>query len=204
MDLARPYADVVPGPRGAVLAVLVRLERPVTIRELARQAHVSVGSASEIVGQLVRAGLVRKTIAGRSALITFNRDHLEAAGVAALIGVRGALIERLEVELSTWEGLAGAWLFGSAARGDGGHRSDIDLLLVAWDDIESERWEDDTSRLTDKVRRWTGNDVQLVEYTLDSFRKLVADHNPLSAAIGSDGIALVPQAQSIQRGLVAR
>jgi len=41
MDLGRPYADVIPGPRGRVLSVLVQLATPVTVRALAARAGVS-------------------------------------------------------------------------------------------------------------------------------------------------------------------
>jgi predicted nucleotidyltransferase len=197
MDLGRPYADALPGARGMVLTTLVRLERPVTIRELARQAGVSGGRAAQVAAELARAGLVDASKAGRATLVGLNRDHLAADGITALVGIRGRLVQRLEAELRDWDGLEGAWLFGSAARGDGGPASDIDLLLVTGDSIDSDEWEEATARLADRVRRWTGNDVQLVEHTLDSFRRLVARGNPLVKAVRTDGIPLIALSESV-------
>lgn len=204
MDIAHPYADVMPGARGAILAVLVRLERAVTIRELSRQARVSSARATQVVSQLVRSGLVRRQSAGRASLISLNREHLAADEVMGLVRIRGKLIQRLEAELGGWHGLAGAWLFGSAARGDGSPDSDIDLLLVARESIEADVWTDQVSGLADRLRRWTGNDVQLVEHTLDSLRELVRMGNPLVTAIRADGVPLTAHTRSMQHELHPR
>ena len=56
MDVGRPYVDVVPGVRGAVLAVLAQLAVPVTVRALARHAGVSPQGALQAVNELARGG----------------------------------------------------------------------------------------------------------------------------------------------------
>ena len=45
MYLANPLEDVIPGARGRLLATIVQLEVPVTIRALARHAGVSPQTA---------------------------------------------------------------------------------------------------------------------------------------------------------------
>jgi predicted nucleotidyltransferase len=114
----------------------------------------------------------------------------------ALARLRGTLVERLSILLSSHAGVRGAWLFGSAARGDGGRRSDIDILLVHVpagppdaDDLGS--W------LAAECEAWTGNPVQVVEHSPDAFARLVGDKNPLIAAIGRDGIALTPTSRAL-------
>ncbi|MGH7881304.1 MAG: nucleotidyltransferase domain-containing protein [Candidatus Dormibacteraceae bacterium] len=133
--------------------------------------------------------------------MTLNRDHLLADAVTDLVQIRGTLIRRLEAEVDRWVDLAGAWLFGSTARGDGGSESDIDILLVAERSVESDPWEEQTSRLAQNIRLWTGNDVQLVEHTRNSFRGLVVDKNPLVAMIWSEGIPLSATTRTTQRSL---
>jgi predicted nucleotidyltransferase len=75
------------------------------------------------------------------------------------------------------------------ARGDAGGESDIDLLIVAHD-LEAPDLHSLLSRLQADVRSWTGNDLQLVEHTPESWRKLVRSKNPLVEQIRLDGIAL--------------
>lgn len=189
MDLGSPVLDVAPAVRGALLQVLARLERPVTRRQLAAAAGVAPGNASAVVGELIRSGLVSETVAGRSSMVVLNRNHLAAGPLLALAGLRGELIRRLRERLAAWPDLDGAWLFGSVARGDADSDSDVDLLIVA-DDLQSPDLHERLSRLQADVRSWTGNDLQLVEHSPSSWRKLVRSKNPLVQQIRLDGIAL--------------
>lgn len=189
MDLGSPVLDVAPAVRGALLQALARLEQPVTRRRLAAAAGVAPGNASAVIEELIQAGLVSETVAGRSSMVVLNRDHLAAGPVLALAGLRGELIRRLRDRLSAWSELNGAWLFGSVARGDADSDSDVDLLIIA-DDLQSHDLHERLSRLQADVRSWTGNDLQLVEHSPSSWRKLVRAKNPLVEQIRLDGIAL--------------
>ena len=196
MDLGSPVLDVAPAVRGALLQALARLEQPVTRRRLAAAAGVAPGNASAVIEELIQAGLVSETVAGRSSMVVLNRDHLAAGPVLALAGLRGELIRRLRERLSAWPELNGAWLFGSVARGDADSDSDVDLLIVA-DDLQSNDLHERLSRLQADVRSWTGNDLQLVEHSPSSWRKLVRAKNPLVEQIRLDGIALASGSASL-------
>jgi predicted nucleotidyltransferase len=189
MDLGAPVLDVAPAVRGALLQTLSRLEQSVTRRQLAAAAGVSPGNASSVIDDLIQAGLVNETVAGRSSMVVLNRSHLAAGPLLALAGLRGELIRRLRERLSQWPDLTGAWLFGSVARGDADGESDIDLLIVAHDLVAPELHAN-LAQLQADVRSWTGNDLQLVEHTPESWRKLVRSKNPLVDQVRVDGIAL--------------
>ena len=75
------------------------------------------------------------------------------------------------------------------ARGDADSDSDVDLLIVV-DDLQSPDLHERLSSLQADVRSWTGNDLQLVEHSPSSWRKLVRAKNPLVEQIRLDGIAL--------------
>lgn len=190
---------MVPGVRGAVLATLAQLAVPVTVRALARHAGVSPQGALQVVNDLAAAGLVNVAAAGRALMVSLNRDHLAAEPILGLAALRGRLVERLAGELAGWSNLAGGWLFGSAARGDGDRRSDVDLLLVA-DKAPTEDWDEACARLTTLVTVWTGNPAQLVEHTRKSFALLVRQRNPLIASLRADGIPLTPGTALLLRG----
>ena len=189
MNLGAPVLDVAPGVRGALVQVLTRLEQPVTRRTLAAVAGVAPGNASAVIEDLIRAGVVNETVAGRSSMVALNRKHLAAGPLLALAGLRGELICRLRERLSQWPDLEGAWLFGSVARGDADGQSDIDILIVAHD-LEAPDLHANLAQLQADVRSWTGNDVQLVEHTPESWRKLVRSKNPLVEQMRSDGVSL--------------
>ncbi|MGH9245593.1 MAG: nucleotidyltransferase domain-containing protein [Acidimicrobiales bacterium] len=200
MDAAHPYADVIPGPRGRLLATLVQLETPVTVRALGRHAGISPQGALGLVNELGDAGLVFAERAGSALMVSLNREHLAAEPLVALVGLRGGLVQRLTDELRTWPDLAGAFLYGSTARGDGGRASDVDLLLVAEDTIDDIDWVEATDRLRERVQTWTGNDVQIVEHTRRSFARLVRSRNPLTSALQADGIPLLEGSRALLRG----
>ncbi len=196
MDLGAPVLDLAPTVRGSLIQALARLERPVTRRQLASAAGVAPGHASAVVEELIRAGLVSETLAGRSSMVALNRNHLAAGPVLALAGLRGELIRRLRERLSGWPDLLGAWLFGSVARGNADSSSDIDLLILA-DDLLSSDLHERLAQLHSDVRSWTGNDLKLVEHSQSSWRKLVRAGNSLVEQIRLDGIALTADAASL-------
>jgi predicted nucleotidyltransferase len=199
VDTSHPLADVIPGPRGRLLATLVQLETPVTVRALARHADVSAQGALEFVNDLSAAGLVVAERAGSALMVSLNREHLAAEPLVALVLLRGRLVARLKEELSGFPGLAGAWLFGSVARGEGGRDSDVDLLLVAEARVDTAQWTAASGRLRHSVEAWTGNPVQLVEHTRVSLARLAKAGNPLVAAVRSDGIPLTPGSRELLR-----
>jgi predicted nucleotidyltransferase len=199
MDAARPFADLIPGPRGLILATLVQLEKPVTVRALARHAGVSPQSTLDTVNDLLEAGLVAGERAGTALMVVLNREHLAAEPLTMLVRLRSRLISQLSAELSSWRDLAGAWLYGSMARGDGGRDSDVDLILVAHRTIDDDEWARTTGDLRARVRAWTGNEAQLVEHTRQSFARLVKRRNPLVAAIRTDGVPLTPSTSTLLR-----
>jgi predicted nucleotidyltransferase len=196
VNLGEPVLDVAPGVRGALLQALARLEQPVTRRQLALIAGVAPGHGSAVVEDLIGTGLITETPAGRSSMVALNRSHLAAGPVLTLASLRGELIRRLRERMSRWPDLRAAWLFGSVARGESTAESDIDLLIVA-DDLQASELHDRLARLHSDVRTWTGNDVQLIEHSQESWRKLVRARNPLVEQIRRDGIALTTEASSL-------
>jgi len=198
VDLSAPISDVVPGVRGALFGVLCRLEQPVTRRRLAELAGVAPGHASKVVEDLIISGLVDETIAGRSSMVALNRGHLAVPAVMALAGIRGELIRRLRARFAEMREVRGAWLFGSVARGDSGSDSDVDVLVIA-DGLDTSCFGDQVARLYADVRAWTGNDLQLVEHTQESWDRLVGAKNPLATEIRRDGI-LLTQSEAVLTG----
>lgn len=197
VNLGRPYADLWPGARGRVLAAVVQVAPiAVTVRELATRADASPQGTLDIVNDLARSGIVETSRSGGSILVLLNRDHLAVGPLEEIVRLRLRFVERLTAHLGTWPPvLDAAWLFGSAARGDGDRESDIDLLLVAVDRSDP-RWDDLTDDLRSLIERWTGNATQFVEHDGESFSQLVRSDNPLIAALRKEGIPLTRAARA--------
>lgn len=132
MDLTDPTRSVTSTLDGPVLAVLAGSGKPMTAGEVA--ALTSRGSeigVRKCLARLVDQGIVLATEMGRNRVHELNRDHIAAPVAEALAELRLVLWGRFRSTLGSWnpKPLYGC-VFGSAARGDGDVRSDIDLLLV--------------------------------------------------------------------------
>lgn len=132
MDLSDFTRAVTPSLDGQVLSVLASAGRPLTAGEVASQAaRGSEIGIRKCLARLVEEGIVRAVEMGRNRVHELNRQHIAAAVADGLAGLRIELLRRFRAELESWEPHSvEAWLFGSAARGDGDADSDIDLLLV--------------------------------------------------------------------------
>lgn len=224
MDLSDPTRAVVPTLDGPVLAVLATAGRPLTVGQVA--ADVARGSEIGVrrsLARLVEQGTVRASLMGRNQVHELNRDHVAAQVAVLLAGLRLDLWERFRSELRSWKvPPLYAAVFGSAARGDGGVDSDIDLLVVhqvfpgekrpksvrsdirtqvadaagavtlsATDRDADKRWESQLADLHDRVERWTGNPLQIVDLSFYEWRHPPQEYQPLLSDVRRDGVELV-------------
>jgi predicted nucleotidyltransferase len=196
MDLSDPTRAVTPTLDGPVLAVLARSGRPLTVGEVTADAP----RGSEIgirrsLARLVEEGIVLATQMGRNKVHELNRDHVAAPVAELLAGLRLELWRRLREALGQWDPKPiNASVFGSAARGDGGPESDIDILIIhppfpgerrlpksviemlvdlampMASPAQEERWNGQVDRLHGDVRRWTGNAAQIVDLSVHQWR----------------------------------
>lgn len=194
MDLARPYTAISSTLDPGVLTVLAGTNRPLTGREIARlvgrTSHSGVIAALE---RLVDQGIVDREEAGRAFLFTLNREHLAAPAVEVLAGLREELLHRIGDTVDRWNVKARHLsLFGSAARGEGGIDSDIDLFVVRFGAIEPQEpvWREQLDLLTWKVERWTGNPARIVEVEEREVAQLRKERPPVVDELLADAIVL--------------
>jgi predicted nucleotidyltransferase len=194
MDVARPYTVIAPTLDPGVLSVLAGTNRQLTGREIARllgrPSHSGVIAALD---RLVVQGLVEREEAGRSFLFTLNREHLAAPAAELLAGLREDLLRRIRNAVDAWavepDHLS---LFGSAARGDGGTDSDIDLFVVRPEAVQRENdvWRAQLDVLAVQIERWTGNPVRIAEMGRSEAAQLRKDRPAIVDELGSDAITL--------------
>jgi predicted nucleotidyltransferase len=194
MDLSRPWALIRSPIDMEVLLVLLGTTRPLTGREVARLVRAgSQPAVNAALRRLAEEGLVRAEEAGNAYLHTFNHEHLGAQAVEMLAGIRRELERRLRAEIGEWEiSPAHVSMFGSAARGDGDTRSDIDLFVVRPADVPEDNpdWRDQLDRLSDHVHDWTGNRAALSEVSVAHVRRLRRDRPPVVEELRRDAITL--------------
>jgi predicted nucleotidyltransferase len=124
--------------RRAILALLVlEPDRRLHLREIARRAGTSAGTAARELGRLESAGLVERERVGAQVEFRASPTSPLAAPVAELVrrtmGARAVLRDAL----ADLAGIEGARIYGSYAAGRAGPRSDIDLLVVGAPDRDA-------------------------------------------------------------------
>lgn len=193
MDLSSPISSVIPSLHGRVLGVLARAEEPLSGRTIARLlgGAGSQAGVARVLSHLVRQGIALRADRPPAALFTLNRDHVGADAIVALAGMREALFERLRERAAVLSvGPVSVAIFGSAARGDGGSDSDIDLLIVRPDAVESDdpAWVKQLVELSRASRTWSGNSSSLIEYGESELRRRA--RSPLLRRIRNEAITI--------------
>lgn len=194
MDVTRPYTAICPTLDSDVLSVLAGTSRPLTGREVSRlvgrKSHTGVRA---VLNRLSEHGLVDRQEAGRALLFTLNREHLAAPAVTLLAGMRAELVQRLRRSIESWSVVPiHASVFGSAARGDGDTKSDIDLFIVRPKDIDDDDpvWRQQLDRLATSVHRWTGNHAGITEVAEIEIPRLREKAPPTVAELKRDAVLL--------------
>jgi predicted nucleotidyltransferase len=193
MDLSAPLQSMLPTVDTAVLAVLTSSTKPRTGREVARLANRSQAATQRVLDRLVQHGLVLREEAGRARVYTLNWEHLAADSIADLANLRLVLFRRLGEIFELWPlKPVHASVFGSAARGDGGLDSDIDIFLVRPGDIDEadENWRAQVESLATGVFEWTGNHPGIAEVSEGDLERLRRDRPAIVAGLRTDAVEI--------------
>lgn len=195
MDLSEPLAVVTPSLDGSVLRILALADQAFTPGDVQRIiGQASVSGVRKVLARLTQQGIVHQDRVGSAFVYRLNRAHLASHSIIELASLRQTLLTRLSEELRRWDPAPGfAAIFGSAARGDMGLDSDIDVFLVRPDSVapDSAPWETQRSRLVSQAADWTGNDVRVFELSLKQAQRRGPERSPILAEIERDGITII-------------
>jgi len=120
-------------------------------------------------------------------------SHLAAPAVETLANMRVELLRRIRATLEGWATPPRhASMFGSAARGDGGASSDIDLFMVRRNEVnvENDEWEAQLDNLAAEVRRWTGNRATISQAGETELSRMQQAKRPILDELRKDAITL--------------
>jgi hypothetical protein len=169
---------VVLGTRAKVglLRVLTAGGAPISQRELARRAGVTLRSAQAALADLYAVGLAKKLEGGRDHLTLLNERHRLAKALMALFSAEAELALGMRQALAALargdrKPPLGLYLFGSVARADETAASDVDVLLIARDATHRELLMDRLLAGVDTLRVQYGATASPVAYTIGEARR---------------------------------
>jgi hypothetical protein len=194
MDLTFPAHAVVSTLDAEVLLTLAGTTLPMTGNQVRRVAGKgSLRGVQLVLQRLERHGLIDVVGAGSSNLYSLNREHVAAPAVLALVDLRGQLFKRISDEISKWsiQPIAAA-VFGSAARGDGGLKSDIDLCIIRPSKVldDDPQWENQIAALGTLVRRWSGNTASVIQVSPAQVTEMLTRNEPIVESLRCDAVSL--------------
>jgi len=139
-----------------VLRVLFRHGDTLGATRIARDAGLSRYGAREALGTLVAFGVIEAVGSGKSISYRIDMRHPLASAIANLFDAEteraDAVIDAVKAAVEVPE-IAGAWLYGSFARGEDRVGSDLDIAIVTpirddhAADLVRERLDDSSDRL---------------------------------------------------------
>lgn len=184
MDFGQPFGGIIPGARGAVLAVLLRTGGTLTgrrVHALVSDQH-SLSAVQQALRDLEHLGLITTEVVGRAGVHRINEQHEAIAHLRQLRSPR-ALLKRVVADTVT--DANAVLVFGSIARGEAHRDSDVDLVVIAEQD-----W-DGRAALAQAVHERLGNDCDVLHLTAEEFTRPPAEREPVVAEIVRDGVVLM-------------
>jgi len=195
MDVSAPHRILHSTVDIDVLRALAGVDAALTGRRVSELVHGGhSGTVHRSLERLTRLGLLLAQRAGRATLYRFNREHVAAEAVMAFITLRTTMIAELREAVARLDPppLA-AVLFGSAARGDGGPESDLDLAIIrdTHDDASGgSDWDAQIDAMAVALERRFGNAISVHELSPANAARLAETRSPTVAEILADQVPL--------------
>ena len=138
----------------------VHPDEPLHVRELHRRTGLAMASLQNELGRLHRLGLLLRERKGRRLVYRLDLGSPRWPAFHALLRQLARPAEVLREVFTGVPGVEAAFVFGSEARGDTRPDSDVDLFLIADEDIHAAVGDS----LTD-AESLLGRDIDVITYT---------------------------------------
>lgn len=199
MDFARPVEAVIPGVQGRVLAVLAETTAELNLRTIARLSGVSVAQASRVLPRLVELGIVERRETPPSSLFRLVPEHIAAGPLVALARGRDGVFEEMGRVAAVLPVVPVSVIaFGSFARGEADTESDIDAVFIrpVGVDESDEAWSDSVEQWRSRIRRASGNPVEVLEIGSEEIGARLRSGRPVWRDIRREGVIVHGRALS--------
>lgn len=195
MQLQDPFGVIRTAADGRILQVLARADNWFSISQVRELSRISSrDQVRRALARLSADGVLDEERVASMYRYRFNHKHLLARPIKEIATTRDRFIDQLASALAAWPEVVYAALFGSAARGDMHHDSDIDIFLVRSDDqlfsdLSEDAWQERVLDLEREVTRWTGSSTNVLHLRVSEV-EAAGDVDAL-ANIQREGIPLI-------------
>jgi predicted nucleotidyltransferase len=182
--------------RRAILSMLFgHADKAFYLRQIVRMTGFGLGPVQRELKQLAESGIIRRRVSGRQVYFQANPDSPIFSELKGLITKTAGIGDTLRAALMPLaDEIEVAFIYGSIARGEEGHRSDIDLLLVG--DISF----GDVVMNLQGAQKVLGREISPTVYPPDEFKaKVRAQHHFLTSVLKGPKIYLIGDGYELKR-----
>lgn len=178
-------------------------------REMARRIGMVKRTVDLALGELMALGIMRRDGSAGTAPVRINKDHPLVAGALRLLFESEHAFVEVEFEAirtlieESWVGramsLEWAGLFGSMARGEATHDSDIDVAIIIESDASVPLVHDAASQSAETFTRRYGRQLSPLVLSKARFTRMVKDRDPLAMSMIRDGRRLAGPVRELEQ-----
>jgi len=171
--------NLFPGVRqGVLIATLTRPEKWWYLSELADFLQTRPSSLQRELGSLVQNGILEQRRDGRRTYFKAETKSPIFADLRSIFEKTTGLVPTLRNVLRTVEKkVVCAFVYGSVARGEEHATSDVDLMVIGQAGLA------DLSVALRKAEKRLGREINVTNYTVDEFRRKVAQGDHFLTAV---------------------
>jgi predicted nucleotidyltransferase len=182
--------------RRAVLSLLYgHPDESFYLRQIARRTGMGLGPVQRELKQLADVGIIRRTVQGRQVYFQANPDSPIFKELKSLIAKTAGIAETLQSVLAPISDRINiALVYGSVARGEENHRSDIDLLVVGSASFT------EVVKLLRSAQETLGREINPTVYPVAEFRSRIAgEHYFIQDVLGGEKIFVIGDENELKR-----
>src|SRR3989339_268492 len=191
----KSYLDDILGQKSKIKALryMVTRQDGISIRELSREISITQPNLSAVLKELEEAGVLKSKKIGTSLVFKLNQGHFLIDDVLfplfqkenkSIKILTEFLLKKIKFDFVS------LILFGSIARGEGGYKSDIDLVIVIDDKASAKKTESAILEINPDIIKKFGNAISPVILEKKNFQKKYRTKDKLIRNIAKDGRVL--------------
>ena len=164
--------------QGVLIAMLTRPEKWWYLSELADVLQTRPSSLQRDLSALVHSGILERRRDGRRTYFKAETRSPIFADLRSILEKTAGLVPTLRSVLRTVEKkIVCAFVYGSVARGEERATSDVDLMVIGQAGLA------DLSPVLRKAEKRLGREINVTNYTIDEFRRKVAQGDHFLTAV---------------------
>lgn len=165
--------------------LMMHPDRVFYIRELAKETQIPYGMVYRELENLEQLGIITREKKGNLALLHVNRDLPYLLDLRQIIMKTTGILYRLKEHLDQLDEVKYLLIFGSVARGEDNHGSDLDLMIIG---------EVDEEQLIEAVRvleNETGKAVNYILWSITEFEEKIKEKNHILIDVAANPITML-------------